>query len=222
MKKLMQIGLLAAGLAGFGPTGRCADQKIATVDFAKAFNSYYKTIQAGATIRQEIADAKKEEAQMLESAKKHDEELRQLIDKANDQAVSAEQRDKSKKAADDKRAELEVDKESISEFDRRAEAHLRLKEDQRTVDLVKEIQGVIGARAKAAGYTMVLDSSGISRNNLVSVLLYSNGQDDLTDAIIKELNAAAPPGSLDTNAPPASTNSNPTNLLSTPFIQNQK
>src|SRR5277367_2932875 len=143
MKKLMQIGLLSAGLAGFGVAGRCAEQKIATVDFAKAFNSYYKTIQAGVTIRQEIADAKKEEAQMIESYKKHDEELRQLIDKANDQAVSAEQRDKNRRAADDKRAELEVDKQSVTEFERRAEAHLRAKEDQRTGDLVKEIQGVI-------------------------------------------------------------------------------
>jgi Skp family chaperone for outer membrane proteins len=216
MKKLMQIGLLAVGLAGFGLPGRSAEQKIATVDFAKAFNSYYKTIQAGVSIRQEISDAKKEEAQMVESYKKHGEELSQLIDKANDQAVSAEQRDKSRRAADDKRAEIEVDKQSVSEFERRAEAHLRAKEDQRMADLVKEIQGVVSARAKTAGYSMVLDSSGLSRNNLVTVLLYSNGQDDLTESIIKELNAAAPPGSLDTNAPAASA---PTNLLTTPTPQ---
>lgn len=218
MKKLMQIGLLCAGLAGFGLVGRCAEQKIATIDFAKAFNSYYKTIQAGVTIRQEITDAKKEEEQMLESYKRHDGELRELIDKANDQAASAEQRDKNRKAADDKRAELEVDKQSVSEFERRAEAHLRAKEDQRMADLVKEIQGIVGARAKAAGYTMVLDSSGLSRNNLVTVLLYTNGQDDLTESIIKELNAAAPPGSLDTNAPAAPAATGPTNLLGTPIL----
>jgi Skp family chaperone for outer membrane proteins len=207
MKKLMQIGLLSAGLAGFGLAGWAADQKIATFNLRKAFDSYYKTIQSTVAIKQEVAEAKKEEAQMVESARKHEEELHQLIDKANDQAVSAEQREKSKKAATDKSAEFDIDKQSINEFRQRADMHLRAKQEQRTADIVKEIQGVVEAHAKAAGYSMVLDSSGESGNH-VTVLLYSNGQDDLTDSIIKELNAAAPPGSLDTNAPaaPASTN----------------
>jgi len=212
MKKLTLIGLLSVGLAGMGLAGRAAEQKIATFNLGKAFESYYKSIQSTVAIKQEVAEAKKEEAQMMDSARKHDEELRQLIDKANDQAVSVEERDKSKKAADDKRAELEVDKQSITEFERRAESHLRAKEDQRTADIVKEIEGVVAAHAKAAGYSIVLDSSGVSGSR-VPVVLYSNGQDDMTDSIIKELNAAAPPGSLDTNAPAASS---PTNLISTP------
>jgi hypothetical protein len=41
----------------------------------------------------------KERAQMVESGRKHEDEWRKLIDKANDQAISAEERDKSKKAA---------------------------------------------------------------------------------------------------------------------------
>jgi Skp family chaperone for outer membrane proteins len=213
MKKLMQIGLLSVGVAGFGLAGWAAEQKIATFNLTKAFNGYYKTIQATVAIKQEIADAKKEEAQMIESGRKHDEEYRKLLDKANDQAVSVEEREKSKKPADDKRAELEYDKQSISEFERRADAHLRAKQQQRTADIVKEIEGVVQAHAKAAGYSMVLDSSGESANLVQSpVLLWSNGQDDMTDSIIKELNAAAPPGSLDTNAPAASS---PTNLINT-------
>jgi Skp family chaperone for outer membrane proteins len=200
-KKLMQIGILCAGLTGLAVAGWAAEQKIATFNLTKAFNSYYKTIQSTIALRQEAADAKKEESQMIESGRKHDEELRLLIDKANDQAVSAEEREKSKKAADDKRGELESDKQYITEFERRADAHLRAKLQQRTADIVKEIEGVVEARAKTAGYSMVLDSSGESANLVQSpVLLYSNGQDDLTEAIIKELNAAAPPGSLDTNA----------------------
>jgi hypothetical protein len=39
---------------------------------------------------------------------------------------------------------------------------------------------------------------------MTPVVLYSNGQSDMTDALIKELNAAAPPGSLDTNTPATS------------------
>jgi Skp family chaperone for outer membrane proteins len=202
MKKLLLTCLLAAGIAGLGMAGSAADQKIATFNLRKAFDTYYKTVQSTAGLKQEAADVEKERGQMLETAKKHEDEWRKLIDKANDQAVSAEERDKSKKAATDKYAELEADKQSINEFDRMATARLHEKERQRRDDIVKEIQGVVDAHAKAGGYSLVLDPSGESAN-LVPVVLYSNGQDDLTESIIKELNAAAPPGSLDTNAPAA-------------------
>jgi Skp family chaperone for outer membrane proteins len=199
MKNLTQIGLLSVGLAGFGLAGRAAEPKIATFNFQKAYDAYYKSIQSALAIKRDVNDVKKEEAQRIDIAKKHDEEYRQLIDKANDQAVSAEQRDKSKKLADDKRAELEVDRQTLSEFEQRAKLHIQTEEERRTTDIIKEIRSVVDAHAKSAGYSLVLDSSGESAYH-VPVLLYSNGTEDLTDSIIKELNAAAPPGSLDTNA----------------------
>jgi Skp family chaperone for outer membrane proteins len=213
MKKLMQIGLVSAGLAGFGLAAWAAEPKIATFNFQKAYDAYYKSIQSALAIKRDVAEVKKEESERIDIAKKHDEEYRQLIDKANDQAVSAEQRDKSKRLADDKRAELEVDKQSFTEFEQRAKLHIQTEEERRTSDIIKEIRGVVDAHAKSAGYAMVLDSSGESAYH-VPVLLYSGGQDDLTDSIIKELNAAAPPGSLDTNAltAPISNSSSPNTL----------
>ncbi len=207
MRKLLQICLLSAGLAGLATAGLAADQKIATFNLRKAFDNYYKTIQSTAALKQEAAQVEKERSQMVENGGKHKEEWRKLIDKANDQAVSAEERDKSKKAAADKYAELETDERSINEFDRMATSRLHEKERQRRDDIVKEISGVVEAHAKAAGYSLVLDRSGDSAN-LVPVVLFCNGQDDMTDSIIKELNSAAPAGSLETNAPaaPASTN----------------
>jgi Skp family chaperone for outer membrane proteins len=215
MKQFMRIGLLSAGLAGFALGGWAAEQKIATFNLLKAFNTYYKTVQSTAALKQEADEVEKERAQMVENGRKHEEEWRKLIDKANDQAVSAEERDKSKKAAADKYAELETDKQSINEFERVASTRLQEKKRQRTDDIVKEIRGVVDAHAKAAGYSLVLDPSGESMN-MVPVLLYSNGQDDMTDAIIKELNAAAPAGALDTNAPAAASSTNLTNAPSSP------
>jgi len=209
MKKLMQICLLSAALAGLGRTAGAADQKIAIFNLRKAFDSYYKTIQSTAALKQEDAEVDKERTQMIENGRKHDDEWRKLIDKANDQSLSAEEREKAKKAASDKYAELETDKQYINTFDRDATVRLREKEKIRRDDIVKEIQGVVAAHAKAAGYSLVLDPSGES-TSFVPVVLYSSGLDDMTDSIIKELNAAAPPGSLDTNAPTASS---PTNVL---------
>jgi Skp family chaperone for outer membrane proteins len=207
MKKLMQICLLSAALAGWGRPAWAADQKIATFNLRKAFDAYYKTIQSTAAIKLEAAEVDKERTQMIENGRKHEDEWRKLIDKANDQSLSAEEREKAKKAASDKYAELETDKQYINTYDRDATVRLREKETLRRDDIVKEIESVVAAHAKSAGYTMVLDPSGESFNK-APVVLYSNGQDDMTDAIIKELNAAAPPGSLDTNTPAASSSTN--------------
>ena len=207
MKKFVSLVVITAGWLALAGVAPAADQKIGTVDLRKVFDKYYKTIQSTASLKLEAADMEKERKQMVDNAEKHKDEWQKLIDKANDQAVSSEERDKSKKEAEQKYIELENDKQSITEFDRVASSRLREKELQRRDDIVKEIRQLLNADAKAAGYTMVLDPSGESQN-MVPVVLYTNGQNDLTEALIKELNATAPPGALDTNSAPASTLNN--------------
>jgi hypothetical protein len=51
------------------------------------------------------------------------------------------------------------------------------------------------AHAKAAGYTVVLDASG-QNANIAPFVYNSSGVNDLTDALVKELNTTAPGGSL--------------------------
>jgi Skp family chaperone for outer membrane proteins len=202
MKKFISLTVIAAAFLVLSGAAPAADQKIATVDLRKVFDKYYKTVQSTASLKLEAADMEKERKQMLESAEKHKDEWQRLIDKANDQAVSAAERDKSKRDAEQKYIELETDKQNITEFDRAASQRLREKELQRRDAIVKEIRQILDVDAKAGGYTMVLDPSGESQN-MVPVVLYNNGQNDLTDALIKELNSTAPPGALDTNSSPA-------------------
>src|ERR1700691_600442 len=134
MKKFMQIGLLSVALAGFSFHGWAAEQRIATFNLRKAFDHYYKKKQSDAALQQEVADVEKERAQMVENGRRHEDEWRKLIDKANDQAVSADEREKSKQAASQKYAELESDKQSINEFDRMANARLTEKRNIRRDD----------------------------------------------------------------------------------------
>jgi len=207
MKKFISIVVITVGWLALVGVASAADPKIGTVDLRKVFDKYYKTIQSTASLKLEAADMEKERKQLMDNAEKHKNDWQKLIDKANDQAVSPDERDKSKKEAEQKYIELENDKQSITEFDRVASSRLREKELQRRDDIVKEIRQLLNADAKAAGYTMVLDPSGESQN-MVPVVLYTNGQNDLTEALIKELNATAPPGALDTNSAPASTLNN--------------
>jgi outer membrane protein len=202
MKKFVPFTwiVIVCGLLAFASAASAADLKIATVDLRKVFDKYYKTIQSTAGIKEEAADIDKRRKELVDDAKRHENEWRQLIDKANDQAISSEERDKSKKAAEEKYGQLEGDKEAITEFDRVSQTQMHDKEQQRRDDIVKEIRKVLNADAKAAGYSMVVDTSGESAN-MVPVLLYTNGENDLTEALIKELNSTAPPGALDAPSP---------------------
>jgi Skp family chaperone for outer membrane proteins len=197
MKKRLQIVAIIA--AAFALCSICppanagvgADQKIATVDLAKVFEKYYKTVRSTAALKQEASDMQKEGKDMADAVKKQEAEWQKLIDKAEDQAVSADERASSKKAAEEKFREVKSAEQNVQDYERISTSRLREKERQRRDDIVKEIRRVLDAEAKAGGYTLVLDISGESAN-MAPVILFSNGANDLTDDLIKELNAGAP------------------------------
>ena len=191
----MAVATAAFGLSsGWSPAnaGVPAEQRIATVDLAKVFEKYYKTVRSTQALKQEAADMQKERKDMVDAEQKQEGEWQKLIDKAEDQAVSAEERAKSKTAAAEKLREVKSAGQTIQEYDRASAARLREKERQRRDDIVKEIRSVLDADAKAGGYTLVLDVSGESAN-MAPFILFSSGINDLTDNLIKELNAGAPP-----------------------------
>ena len=69
--------------------------------------------------------------------------------------------------------------------------------------IIRDIKSMVAVRAKAAGYSLVLDVSGETMRG-VTLVLYSNGENDITDALIRSVNAIAPPASPPaTNVPPA-------------------
>jgi len=194
MKNILQTMMAAAfvlGLCSIGFPANAADLKIATVDLQKVFEKYYKTVRSTTALKQEAADMQKERQDMIDAAKKQDSELQKLMEKADDQAVSDQERAKSKKAAAEKLTEVQTAEQYIKKYDNISGAKLREKERQRRDEIVKEIRTVLEADAKAGGYTLVLDVSGESAN-MAPVVLYSNGANDLTDNLIKELNAGAP------------------------------
>ena len=60
-----------------------------------------------------------------------------------------------------------------------------------------DLQAHVNAAAKAGGYSLVLDTSADSITS-TAIVLYHSGENDLTDDVLKQLNAGAP---IDTTAP---------------------
>ncbi|HXE42348.1 MAG TPA: OmpH family outer membrane protein [Candidatus Baltobacteraceae bacterium] len=165
--------------------------KIATVDVGKVFTNYYKFKLAQANITDQQNRIMKDENDMVENLKKGDTEYKSLLASANDQALSADQRDKNKKSADAKLKELQDAKATLDEYDRSAKTRLT-EQLQRVHDkLLDEIRAAIASKAKGGGYNMVFDSGAQSIGG-APMLVYNSGQTDLTDDVLKQLNIGAP------------------------------
>jgi Skp family chaperone for outer membrane proteins len=183
---------LAAFLCAFSTSGFGAELKIATVDMRKVFEAYHKTAEANMAITNEAAEVEKGLKAMMADEDKAKEAGKQAFDRASDMSISAEEREKSKAASQDKAIEIQKMQTEIERYNAREQEELGTKRGQRISSIVKEIREVLNAMAVARGFDMVLDKSGETSPG-VPVLLYTNGANDLTEALIKQLNAGALP-----------------------------
>jgi outer membrane protein len=185
MKGLLRTTVLTILLTTFLSVPALAQTKIATVDMEKLFKGYWKTKQAEVLLNKRIADLQKEIRDMASDLNKAQTNYDQLLEQASDQALSAEERGKRKQAAADKLKEINNSKVAIEQFNRQAQAQVADQRQRMTSNLVSEIQNAVGDKAKAGGYVLVVNSMA------AEAIVYSSG-DDLTDAVLKQLNVGAP------------------------------
>lgn len=198
LRKLIPTLLLFCLLSG----SAWAQTRIGTVDLRKVFENYWKKKQAEAQLKDRQTDMEKEDKNMLEDYKRMKEDYQNLLTSASDQNVSPDERDKRKKAAEDKLKQMKDLEETVRTYETQARNTL-LDQSQRTrTKIIEEIRNVVSARAKAAGYTLVIDTASESAN-ATPVVLFTSNENDITDAILKELNAAAPVDAPKTEDKPA-------------------
>ncbi len=191
MKKTLIQSILAAAILLLAVPVQ-AQTKIATVDLKKIFEGYWKTKQADANLKDRALDFDKKRKEMLDEYQKLGEDTKKLMDSANDQAVAVAEREKRKQAAEKKVLELKEIEQNIRQFDSSARASLTEQQRRMRDNVLKEIREAINLKVKAGSYTMVLDTAAESNNN-TPIVLFSNGQGDLTEEILTQINANAPP-----------------------------
>jgi len=194
---------------GFMGGSALAQTKIATVDLKKLFDNYYKTKLAQAAIQERAAQLDQDEKGMKDDLKKGSDDYQTLLEQANDQALSADERDRRKQSAADKLKELQASKAAIDQYERQAQTTLGEQRQRMRGNILTEIKAAVTTKAKAGGYSLVLDTAAETVNGTMTIV-YSNGDNDLTDAILSQLNAGAPIDVTEpatTTAPPPMTNS---------------
>ena len=192
MKHGLKITILSLLFLGLFSGSALAQNRIATVDLKKLFDGYWKTKQADAALKDRASQMDKSHKDMLDSYQKDKADYQKLLDQVNDQAISSSERDKRKRAASDKLKSIKDEEDSITQFERQARATLDEQQRRMRANILEEIRNVINARAKAAGYSMVIDTTAESANNNAQIVLYSSGDNDITDDVLKQLNAGAP------------------------------
>jgi outer membrane protein len=162
--------MLLAALLG---SPALAQTRIATVDMRKLFDEYYITKKARAALDDLKADKEKEHANMVEDWKKLKQDYQTTLASANDQAVSADERDKRKKLAEDKLKQLKKSEDNLVEYERSAQSTYQDQIARVHDKVIDEIRSVLEAKAKAGSYNLVLDVAAMGANG-IPVILYHN------------------------------------------------
>jgi outer membrane protein len=168
-----------------------ADLRIAVIDLKKVFDGYWMTKQADAEIKESEGDYRKNRRRLLDEYQRATEEYKKLLEGANDQALAADERAKRKSDAEKKVVEIREIEQSINQFDRTTQQNLEDQSRRMRDRILAKIREVIDAKARSGGITLVIDIAAETVNR-TPVILYSNRENELTDTVLAELNAAAP------------------------------
>jgi len=189
LKSILPILALTVLLAG----SASAETKIATIDLRKVFDNYWKTLRATDALKERAAELDKDHKKMLEEYNKARTEYQKIQTSANDPAIAPEEKEKRKQAAETKSADIKEMEVQITGFERQARSNLDTQRQRMREDVLKEIRTAIGDKARSAGYSLVLDTAAESFNN-TPVIMFTNGENDITETILAQMNSTAPAG----------------------------
>ena len=175
-----------------------AQSKTATVDLSKVFDKYWKTEQATAALKDRAQEIDKSDREMKATWQKSKEDYQKQLAAANDQAVSPEERENRKKAAETKLKDIKDSEENIVQFERQANANIAAQKERMRKNILEEIKLAINSKAKSTGYALVIDLGAQtyvadpSGPYYTPTVVYSSGENDITEAVLTQLNYTAP------------------------------
>jgi outer membrane protein len=164
--------------------------RIATVDMEKIFDRYWKRKAAEDRLKSMQADMEKEAKNMKDEFTQVKDEYDKLYSSAADSNISPEERDKRKKAADEKMKKMSELNDVFKQYDANAKTRLVEQGQRLKSQILDEIRNTASARAKAQGFALVIDISALSGKG-TPIVLYSNNESDMTEAILADLNRGA-------------------------------
>ena len=172
---IQRLALLLTVLAAWGGGSAHAQQKIATVKVRELFEGYAKARDNDVAFKKKMAGVAGEAKSKREAFVKGKEELSKFTGNVNDPAAQA------------KLKELKEMEQGILQFENKARADADEESRRLRGELWMEMRKVIDAKAKAAGYALVINVTAENTAGLPDVP-YSSGENDITKDVLTELN----------------------------------
>jgi|SRR5215216_850417 len=201
MKKPIRTlcALLALGASSLVAQAQPA-LKLFVVDLGKLYDGHWESIEKGTQLQAASDRAKDEVAAMNTQGNVLVEEYKQLIDQANNPALTPEAKAKAQGEAQKKYQAIQAKQQEVQTFMQNTDNSLRTSMQNFRNLMLEKIGKVATEVGKRKGATLIVDKFGPSMLG-VSNVVYLDPAYEITDEVAAELAKGRPPGAP--TAPPA-------------------
>ena len=183
MKKTFAAIFTASVLVLTAITASAAPGKIVVVDLDQVFDAHPKTVASSADLKKREADALAEMEQLVERQKTLQADIEAARLAAKSELLSEDAKKEKRQLLEQKETEYQA---FVVSARRQQELKLQsLREEvlEMRKQIVEEMRAELNAFAKAEGYALIFDKSGLTMNG-VPVIAYSHPALDVTQAFI--------------------------------------
>ena len=186
MKKILVLLLFLLAVSGL----RADDRTIAVIDMKKVFDDYEKTKVVEKKLQEQMdifKDYSMKLSSELQAMKKEFEEARDAAQN-NFALTEAERKNKELKARD-LYEQMVVKQAEIKNYNQSRQEQIRATYEKLRGEILGEIKNTVRNQAMLQGWSLVLDRSG-STSNEISPVIFFLPKMDITQSVLEELNRA--------------------------------
>ena len=185
MKRILAALVLALALTAAG--ARAAELKIAVIDMQKTFKEYEKTKTIEIKLNQQMEVFKEYSGQLNQQYQNLRKQYESARDDSQNIAYSSAERENKRQKAQQLYESLKLKEQEMTSYTESRKTQIRDMYTKLRDEVVDEIRKAVHNKAVLEGYTIVLDQSGGSMDDIGFVIYFQPGL-DITDAIIQDLN----------------------------------
>ncbi|MDP6904022.1 MAG: OmpH family outer membrane protein [Verrucomicrobiota bacterium] len=164
---------------------------IATISLDKVYDGYWKKDQEYEKLKKKQEDNRGKIEKYNTELRKEGEALQRMVQRLSDPNLTSAEKAKRQQQVADKQRAFQQLQQSIQSAQNSARQDLELELRKVRKGIIEEIQQVVAVKAKAKGYTHVLDKSAQSAA-IAPIVVFSVDGNDLTEEVLKQLNLSAP------------------------------
>ena len=184
MKRIAAALMLVFGLVA---GGHAAEVKIAVIDMQKTFEEYEKTKTIEIKLKQQMEVFREYSNQLQQQYQNLRKQYESARDDSQNIALSGAERENRRLKAQQLYESMMLKDQEMNSYKESRKEQIREMYTKLRDEAVDEIRKAVHNKAVLEGYTIVLDKSGETLNNVESVI-YFQANLDITESIIQDLN----------------------------------